>query len=552
MIAIDPAVAPPPPSPEVPAPPTEHKPNFVANLANRCLRFIFRKPELNPMLFKEICQGVHNSTFIMTFFLLLTGGLAAMILGPLMIDEYNTRSSGPSGATVAGLLLGCLHLYGVAIALRTLAMTTKEFDNRTFELYALAGLSPERMVLGKISIQACTFLFGLSALAPFILSAYFLGGVDVLALFWVFVSVLVLNLHLFMVTGVVALSKAVPHLRGFLMLGFGVGLIFFIGTGLSMITWGLGSGRSTDILSMLLLGFQPGTWEMFWPISFHLLALITTFVVATHFLCPESDSREHWIKGLFLIVNLMMLAIMTVYTSDETIAFYSYTSYIGFLALGLLFYVNQEVVPVMVRNRARNSWYILRVLRIVLEPGRFGTAILLMFLMGLNTFVVLVIVPSGVFTVLSSFTYSMFHAVNQALTLPAWGVLTIVLSDRFTRTVPAWRNDPALRRTAICVSWALIALAYVIVNFSFHGNNVTNEKFTIIGALLSPVLMLIDDKALSALSKTPIVWLIGLIGSSIILILDARRVALTRSKQSALVGDDYYVANHAPAGVVAQ
>src|SRR5690606_1846702 len=127
------------------------------------------------MFYKDITQWLRNRTFASLFFGLL---LVAETLS-LFIIAGSDEISNP-GTSMFYTLFLVLIIYAMLIAYLGNALTSREFVNRTFELYELSGMSLERMVGGKVLSMLYQFFFGFFCLVPFMFFAYFLGGLDFL------------------------------------------------------------------------------------------------------------------------------------------------------------------------------------------------------------------------------------------------------------------------------------------------------------------------------------------------------------------------------------
>jgi hypothetical protein len=137
----------------------------------------------NAMLYKDLTQWLRNKTFLGLFFglLLLSEGIS------IFVSSLPT-DAGKAGPVVFNLLLMVLSFYGLIIAFSGYNLTSKEFQNRTFELYELSGMSLEKMIRGKFLSMIAQFLFGFFCIVPFLFFSYLLGGLD----FYTILGVLIL------------------------------------------------------------------------------------------------------------------------------------------------------------------------------------------------------------------------------------------------------------------------------------------------------------------------------------------------------------------------
>lgn len=148
------------------APREEARPDLWERLGDR----------LNPLVVKEVRQGVRSRVFWVSFGLML---LACFILS--MVAYATSRDSGLStqgqGFFFAFFVcLGVVHFFIIPYsAYRSLA---REREDETWVLLLLTGLGPRRILRGKVLsflVQAGLYA---SAVGPFLLFSYYLNGID--------------------------------------------------------------------------------------------------------------------------------------------------------------------------------------------------------------------------------------------------------------------------------------------------------------------------------------------------------------------------------------
>ncbi|WP_199732953.1 MULTISPECIES: ABC transporter permease [Corallococcus] len=131
---------------------------------------------LNPLVVKEVRQGLRTRVFWVCFGLLL---LSCLVLS--LIAYVNTRGTSYSreGRTYFFSFFVCLGLVHFGVipfnAYRSLA---REREDETWSLLLLTGLGPRRILGGKVTsflVQAALYA---SAVGPFLLFSYFLNGID--------------------------------------------------------------------------------------------------------------------------------------------------------------------------------------------------------------------------------------------------------------------------------------------------------------------------------------------------------------------------------------
>ncbi|MFY0571453.1 ABC transporter permease [Archangium lansingense] len=148
------------------APREETRPNLLERLGDR----------LNPLVVKEVRQGVRSRIFWVSFGLML---LACFIIS--MVAYVSTRDDGFSTQGQAFFFafyvcLGMVHFFIIPYsAYRSLA---REREDETWVLLILTGLGPRRILRGKVAsfmVQAGLYA---SAVGPFLLFSYYLNGID--------------------------------------------------------------------------------------------------------------------------------------------------------------------------------------------------------------------------------------------------------------------------------------------------------------------------------------------------------------------------------------
>jgi len=144
----------------------EAPPGLLARLGDR----------LNPLVVKEVRQGLRSRVFWASFGLML---LACLIIS--MVAYANVRDSGLSTHGQDFFLaffvcLGVVHFFIIPYsAYRSLA---REREDETWVLLILTGLGPRRILRGKVAsflVQAGLYA---SAVGPFLLFSYYLNGID--------------------------------------------------------------------------------------------------------------------------------------------------------------------------------------------------------------------------------------------------------------------------------------------------------------------------------------------------------------------------------------
>ena len=131
---------------------------------------------LNPLVVKEVRQGLRTRVFWVCFSLLL---LACLVLSLTAYANTQGSSYAREGRTYFFSFFVCLGVVHFGVipfnAYRSLA---REREDETWVLLLLTGLGPRRILRGKVAsflVQAALYA---SAVGPFLLFSYFLNGID--------------------------------------------------------------------------------------------------------------------------------------------------------------------------------------------------------------------------------------------------------------------------------------------------------------------------------------------------------------------------------------
>ncbi|RKH64004.1 ABC transporter permease [Corallococcus llansteffanensis] len=131
---------------------------------------------LNPLVVKEVRQGLRTRVFWVCFSLLL---LACLVLSLIAYANTQGASYSREGRTYFFAFFVCLGVVHFGVipfnAYRSLA---REREDETWVLLLLTGLGPRRILRGKVAsflVQAALYA---SAVGPFLLFSYFLNGID--------------------------------------------------------------------------------------------------------------------------------------------------------------------------------------------------------------------------------------------------------------------------------------------------------------------------------------------------------------------------------------
>lgn len=134
---------------------------------------------LQPMLVRELRQGIQSGAFFWTFLLLQAALFILAVITLLAVSEYATIDA---ARWVGGFFWAILGItVGLVIPLRGMTAIATERVGNNIDLVRLTRLSATRIVVGKwLAIVAQAILVAVAAL-PYLVLQYFFGGVNVVA-----------------------------------------------------------------------------------------------------------------------------------------------------------------------------------------------------------------------------------------------------------------------------------------------------------------------------------------------------------------------------------
>lgn len=137
---------------------------------------------VNPVLVKEVRAALRGRAFAIGFSIVLVLALIAstfaMIVGGT-IEDAGAGFGLAYLASVGGIF--ALGAHGL-VPFAAMASMSAEHDENSLELLQLSGISPGRLVLGKLGAAAVQAVLIYAAFLPFLAFAFLLQGVDLLVL----------------------------------------------------------------------------------------------------------------------------------------------------------------------------------------------------------------------------------------------------------------------------------------------------------------------------------------------------------------------------------
>lgn len=132
---------------------------------------------LQPMLVRELRQGIQSGAFFWTFLLLQ---LAMFVLAVVTLFAASERANADAARWIGGFFWAILGItVGFVIPLRGMTAIATERVGNNLDLVRLTRLSATRIVVGKwLAIVAQALLVAVASL-PYLVLQYFFGGVNV-------------------------------------------------------------------------------------------------------------------------------------------------------------------------------------------------------------------------------------------------------------------------------------------------------------------------------------------------------------------------------------
>lgn len=206
---------------------------------------------LNPIIVKEVRQGLRTKVFWIFFSLMLFACLVISLVAAAAADGFST--DGKYFFFAYFFCLGIVQFFVIPYsAYRSMA---REREDETWVLLTLTGLGPKRILRGKMGSFMLQGLLYASACMPFLLFSYFLNGIDLPTIFTAMMMAAAYQLFLTSVAvsaATLAESRIVRALLHFLLLGF--------------LLWGLVSGLTSSFGLTATRGIFGGgapTWLAF-------------------------------------------------------------------------------------------------------------------------------------------------------------------------------------------------------------------------------------------------------------------------------------------------
>jgi hypothetical protein len=299
---------------------------------------------LSPILVKELRQGMRARAFVLSF-LLIQVFLIVLVLGNLAAEGDRNALNFQTG--LFWVIIGFALL--LLMPLRGLVAISQETKNHTMETIMLTRLTAWRVVAGKWSALFAQSLLFVSAVLPYVVLRYFIGGDDVVADFELLLFMLWLSGLL--IAASIALSASGNVIVRIILVVAGFCLI--VGWGNDIIATGFSGGFSGDILG--------------WYFLFGIFIPVLLFEFTASGIAPKSEN--HAFRRRVLAVSLFSLAALFDWVTDDS--FDSGVLIALIVVVGICYFELSEKPRLLVRlvqPLARRNW-LGRIVGLFLLPG---------------------------------------------------------------------------------------------------------------------------------------------------------------------------------------
>lgn len=288
----------------------------------------------NPLIVKEVRQGLRTRTFVVTFSVLL----AVDVLIAITATRAST-STRDLGVMAFGGFFGCFVLAGfLALPIGAHRAFTKERDSDAWALLQLTGMSARRLLLGKIASTLVQGALYASATAPFLLFGWFLGGIGLVTIAVIVAVAFVLQALTTLlavcsatyadsrfgrsfISGVLALSLVLSTLS---LASIGPGAIFGLGLMRMTPSWSMLLGPLLFLVTLAALLFEAAASRLMPPsnndaLGPRLTALVHLLAVALLALVGTSTAPVYVLPQVLAYGTLVVAAFgLFSTTGDET------------------------------------------------------------------------------------------------------------------------------------------------------------------------------------------------------------------------------------------
>lgn len=475
----------------------------------------------NPMLVRRVRQDLRNMAFIGAFLLMLVVATGAAVIFASMADGGDTTGRGMFAA-VAAAWTALMCLQGVA----TQRAIAGDRSAAAWDLLELTGLPPIRIVIGVVQANLVLGLLGAAGLAPFLVLAYLLRGIDLPTILFALLSLPMLG------AAVGALGALAGCLGANRQSRAGLGGLTGLGLLVAWILLTIFWARSDDMISpwmAAILAGEPGAaLALLGLINGWLAFLALTFTCAAAMLTHRALDRSTWPRlvwfaiwgnglvwcgGVFAWIAFREGADEAARAANHILPEAASIAVTAALTMGFFAITEDlEITPRQQRSLSEGG-RVMRTVRHLIGPGAARGA----------RATILMLIPSLLLAV------PVIDRAAQVIDLAAYGVVMLALGDIIARRImPGFCSTPPARR--MCMMAVQVVLG-VVPPIAAQACPSGISEWVL---ALSPTAILFHDR--EALEATrPVVMLAGLIAFAWMLL---RAMGRTRGLARVTARDD--------------
>ena len=435
---------------------------------------------LNPLLVRNIRQNLRNRTFLSFFFLML--GIGA-IAGLMVATSPNAGSSRSDSGWELFIVLAWIWGAGIIIvqSLSAFRAVLTERQDDTWDLVELSTLEPRQILRGLLYTALVQGIMFTAALAPFMVMAYMLRGLDIWVIGITFLTIPAVSICSCTANIFCACLTNKKSSRAFISL-VALGLTLFC------YFYCLAIISSTYFMREFIDEISRFSSELFtvFGISFNAFILfnVTMIIFSSALLKHKAANRSTGPRGVWFfsyinICALIMFLPLAIGEDWNASQFYA-TGVIGAygaIALGL-FSVTEHyrISPRQLRDLEQPK-PLLRMLMPILGPGAARGRIAFLSMGGIAILLSLL----GYLYFGRSYWRGEFHLTWASL---AMACFILVISDYLYRgPLRRYFDTPALRRAFTLTFFAIINIVPAILVFIMQKNFTQSEIFE----MLTPI-----------------------------------------------------------------
>ena len=412
----------------------------------------------NPMLVRRVRQELRNRAFIGAYLLSLVVAVIAAIIASAMSDGASTGQGMFIVIAIAWTALMCLQ------ALATHRAITGDRAAAAWDLIELTGMPPIRMVIGVVQSNLILGLLGAAGLAPFLVMAYLLRGIDLPTIVFAIIALPMLGAVLGSMAACAACvgnnkqaSKGMGLLVAVGLLGVFSGMWGVWATSQHGVSPWLAEILRGDVDMLLSLGLIINAWAALIAASLVFGGALLTHRALNRSSGPRLVWMLIWINWLAWSIGIKIwMESRGEHTNDEEFwTAVGTASVLWTLALGL-FAVTEDIDVTPRQLQACTSggrWR--RFVMQILGPGsaRGARATLAMLLVSLAMCVAWI--PN-----------------NLALLLTCYGCIVLMLGDIVSRgPLRTWCQTPPTRRVAVVTTAILLGVLPALTSMFLIGES---------------------------------------------------------------------------------